>query len=559
MNWDKLLSTKRIRKSSKVDSSDVRNQYESDLGRIIYSPALRRMHDKTQVFPLTTDDNIHTRLTHSTEVMSLSYTFGLKCATNEAIKFKTKKTTEELLREIPIVLQSISFIHDIGNPPFGHFAEEVIANYFDTIEDNSFLPASAKSAFNNLTSRQQNDFKFFDGNAQGLRVLTKLQYLDDIFGMNLTYAVLGSYLKYPNYFDANINKLEEEGKNVLKKKKNNNIGASKHGIFYSEETLFKKIIKECGLNKDGGPIRHPLCYLMEAADSIAYLVMDIEDGFSKGYVTINCIKNEFTKIKDSEGKLVKVANSVLDICDREHTNDENKMIFIRIALIDYLVNLAFDNFVKNLDKIETGLYNKELIEDDNDKISKILSKICFNQIFSSREINHLETTGHSVIKGLLDHYISQLFHSNTKFVNRATALISSSTIKVALEENMPSFIEEKVEKLLKEVNLELTQEKNEQEKQFLILRREKLDTLKKKVLEYLQLIEQGDELVEIDYNPIKKLRNEIFKAFSTVSKPISFSDLSDYFKFRVVIDFITGMTDQYALSHFQKISGQKIA
>ncbi|GEM64189.1 deoxyguanosinetriphosphate triphosphohydrolase-like protein [Sphingobacterium faecium NBRC 15299] len=549
MNWNNLLSEKRIRKSSIKHKRDIRNNYESDLGRIIFSPALRRMHDKTQVFPLTDDDNIHTRLTHSNEVMSLSYTFGLKCAKSSIIQHKTGMNEADLLRIIPIILQGISFIHDIGNPPFGHFAEEVIANYFDKIDCNPLIHNEVKQKFKKLTPHQKNDFKFYDGNAQGLRMITKLQYLDDVFGMNLTYSILGSYLKYPNSYTKEIDKSKKDELKELKKQKKANIAEGKHGVFHSEDKYFKKIIKECGLtDSEGRIIRHPLCFLMEAADTIAYRVMDIEDGFSKGYITINCIKEAFSK-NTSE-----IAKTIVQKCDEPNVNDEARMIFVRIALIDYLVTLAFKNFENNIDHIEKGKYHNELVEHDDNNIHQILSDICKVKIFSTREVNHLETTGYSVIKGLLNHYINQLFNTDKKFINRATALISSSIINVALEEDMLNFIALKYDKLKSEKG-EIIIKKKLTEKEYVT----KMDDLKEKIDSYLSLILKSENDVEITYDPIKKLRTEIYKAFNDLGNQINFQDLSDYYKLRVIVDFISGMTDKYALSHFQKISGQKIA
>ena len=127
MDWNKLLNADRLRKSER--QKDSRNEFESDFGRIIFSPALRRMHDKTQVFPLTTDDNIHSRLTHSMEVMSVGYSLGVRISENDTIKQKFSGK-RDLFREIPIIMKNICLIHDIGNPPFGHFGETVIQNYF---------------------------------------------------------------------------------------------------------------------------------------------------------------------------------------------------------------------------------------------------------------------------------------------------------------------------------------------------------------------------------------------------------------------------------------------
>lgn len=130
MNWEKLLNNNRLRSSRRNHPEDARNDFESDFGRIIFSPALRRMHDKTQVFPLTTDDNIHSRLTHSMEVMSIGYSLGVKLCEHQSFRERLNKSDYEIFREIPILLKNSCLIHDIGNPPFGHFGEDIIINYF---------------------------------------------------------------------------------------------------------------------------------------------------------------------------------------------------------------------------------------------------------------------------------------------------------------------------------------------------------------------------------------------------------------------------------------------
>lgn len=188
MNWSNLLSDERFQVSSRKPTEfDNRNEFESDYGRIIFSPAVRRMHDKTQVFPLTTDDNIHSRLTHSLEVASIAQSLGLNLIKRGI--FKDSNLDElELFRTIPSILSSVSLCHDIGNPPFGHFGEKVIANYFKKFfEENC----------DTMSSDEKRDFTEYDGNAQGFRVLTKLQVLQDDAGLNLTVGTLASYLKYP--------------------------------------------------------------------------------------------------------------------------------------------------------------------------------------------------------------------------------------------------------------------------------------------------------------------------------------------------------------------------
>lgn len=350
LKWEKLLSDKRLRKSG--EASNERNPFESDYGRVIYSPAIRRMHDKTQVFPLSDDDNIHTRLTHSQEVMSIGYTFGIKLV-NEIFSEENKEIKQEdfsflandheylrskLLRTIPVILQTVCLFHDIGNTPFGHFGEDSISNYFKEYFKEGKL----------LCNEQLLDFTQYDGNAQGLRVLTKLQVLDDIYGLNLTSAVLGTYLKYPN-------KGEKESKKVNKNDKK--IALKKHGVLFSEVKHFEEIVSNCGLKIGENYVRHPLCFLMEAADTIAYRTMDVEDGFNKGLYSFKDIVEKIKPKFINENEIIGSINFIIGL----NVSDKSKMVRFRILLIDYLVKKAFEIFVVNYKLIMNGNFNKELL------------------------------------------------------------------------------------------------------------------------------------------------------------------------------------------------------
>lgn len=441
MNWDKLLSEKRIRPSKR--HQDSRSAFESDFGRITFSPAMRRMHDKTQVFPLTHDDTIHSRLTHSLEVMSLGYSLSIPFCESPIFQKMTHKSQYELFREIPIILKNSCLIHDIGNPPFGHFGETVIQEYFK----NFF--ATQPNAIH-LDSDERREFEHFDENAQGFRVLTKLENLDDCFGPNLTCTTLAACLKYPNC--GEINKTFIETKKV--------------GIYQAEKKYLQMIVDECGLFVNGRIVRHPLCYLVEAADSICYLTMDLDDGFGKGLFTLgelhDCIGDDFPLINQimgsSENQVAKIAN-------------------IRNALITMLIELAYRNFEENIGDIELGRYNQELIF-SNSSLATKLQKFCIERIFSIEDIYTLELVGHSVLTGLLDFYIDCIFRRSSQYRKRALKLIPESIVRLAVNENS--------------------------------------DTA------------------------------------------TCFDDLSDYYRLRVIVDFISGMTDQRALTHFQQISGHQI-
>jgi dGTPase len=209
---------------------------------------------------------------------------------------------------------------------------------------------------------------------------------------------------------------------------------------------------------------------MEAADSICYLVMDLEDGFNKDWYDFEFI---IKFLKD-----VKVLESIIKYADSK-PSDVNKMVTFRRELISYLVNLASSNFIKNYESIMKGEYEKELIDEDEFKVAKTLQIFTNQHIFTKKEVRFLELTGDSVISGLLDYYIKFLFHSNKQYKERAIGLISRSIIKAANLEN----------------------------------------------------------------------------GFPPDSH---FDDLPSYYKLRIIVDFISGMTDQYALNHYQKLSGQKI-
>ena len=463
MNWNKLLNPDRKRNTNReLDKSiDPRNAFESDFGRVIFSPATRRMHDKTQVFPLTADDNIHSRLTHSMEVMAIGHSLGLRVVENELFLKKTGLPKEEIHRTIPVILKNACLVHDIGNPPFGHFGETVIASYFKKLFNYNMKTEKFGSAPEwveklKLSDSEKRDFTLFDGNAQGLRVLTKLQVLNDDTGLNLTYATLGAFVKYPNFGNPD--------KKVLAYKK--------RGVFQSEIEIFNKVVDECGLKLNGKIIRHPLAFLMEAADSICYLVMDIEDSYNKGWYSYEYISKKLSNISESVDNKLKQLNEEEKGLGAETT----KMVKLRIHLISELVKIAVKNFVVNLESICRGDYNKELIHDDPNALADKLADFTYNKVFIKREIQHLELTGHSVLSGLLDYYMNFIFNNSDDYSKRARGIISNSLIRAALIENR-----------------------------------------------------------------IKK-----------------FEELNDYYKIRVIVDYISGMTDQFALNQYQKLSGQKI-
>lgn len=480
IDWDKYLSSERYRSKSEfkqhkhnVSDEEKRNAFESDFGRVAFSSALRRMHDKAQVMPLTTGDSVHTRLTHSIEVMSIAYSLGINlCRDKEFIELYGKEKAMEYERSIPMILKTAAFVHDIGNPPFGHFGETIIQNYF-----REYLKRRI------ITDEQALDFTNFDGNAEGFRILTRLQYIGDLSGLNLTYATLAAYSKYPN--KGKIDK--------------SYIGTKKHGVFTSESDILEKMVDICNMKAPDGKIkRHPLSFLVEAADSICYNVMDIEDGMTMGWYSFDDMvcQLDFFLNKLSDGKITSVLNLLkLDFSQKEiNRNDQRRMMCdFRVSAIRYLVDLAIRNFKNNLEDIDNGKYSKELIE-DGDYLSKAFQSFAQNNIFPQREIEQIELTGHSVINGLLDILLNCAFNHDKKFRNHLKSVISKTFLKVAQRE-------------------------------------EDKETLP-----------------------------DAYKYFSNSDiLDYDIENLSPYSKLRTIVDLISGMTDRYAVSMYQKLSGQRLS
>lgn len=491
IKWEDYLSSERIRKTTarkNDDDIDKRNPFESDFGRVVFSSPIRRMHDKTQVIPLTSGDNIHTRLTHSLEVMNTAKSLAANlCRDRDFIEEYGLDKALKLERDISSILMTAGLVHDIGNPPFGHFGETVIKDYFKRYFENSVIKEEYRP-----------DFSEFDGNAQGLRILTHLSYVGDLAGLNLTYATLAAYMKYPN------------PSKVSKKY----IGTKKHGVYYSEQEAFNKIVDACHLRVGEKVKRHPLSFMVEAADSICYLSMDIEDGYNLKWFDrnqlIEYLDKEITKrIKEKEthdGKeyadrkfmrqtglfsfmrIITKNPSLENFGDK--VNDGDWILKFRVALIQYLVEKASFNFKRNSRKIDEGNYSEELIEDDDYFVAKTLQEFTRRHILSQPEIQKVELTGHEVISGLLRILIAYVCHSDDSFRTKVKAVLSKSALRVAIHE----------------------QDHREETYHFF----------------------DEDELFKFDVN-----------------------NLSEYAKLRLVVDFISGMTDKFAISLYQQLIGIK--
>ena len=266
MNWLQLLSNKRPGDRSPAPHDGTRSRFEQDIDRLIFSHPFRKLQDKTQVFPLPEDDFVHTRLTHSLEVSSVGRSLGKNAGAYLLDKYPELGSNGYTVHDFGSVVGAACLAHDLGNPPFGHSGEDSISSFFLTNEKGLFFKSK-------VSTEEWKDLTTFEGNAQGLRILNKKNG-----GLKLTYATLGAFTKYP--LSSSCEK--EPGKKSQKK----------FGYYQCNADLFSDLANEMGLinlNK-GKWCRHPLAFLVEAADDICYHIIDLEDGCRLGLVPFEKVK-----------------------------------------------------------------------------------------------------------------------------------------------------------------------------------------------------------------------------------------------------------------------------
>lgn len=449
--WELLLGEKRFREKSSTNPSDGRNPFENDYGRLISSSPIRRLQDKTQVFPLEQSDFIRTRLTHSLEVSYIASSIGQSI---ENILLKNNEINIDLKGNLSSLLRVAGLVHDLGNPPFGHFGEEAIKKFFkDYFSKND-------SSLNEL---EKADFEYFDGNVQTLRILSKLYYFGDDKGYNLNYSSLATIVKYPS------NSLEGN------KKPTTEIAKKKFGYFVTETEIYKKINDYLELNHR----RHPVVYLLEAADDIAYSAADIEDGIKLGIVSINDIRDIFAK------ELTVNKEYILNYLDNlikqyPQTNDVNKSIIIqkfRIETQKIMIQSIVDSFQENYSKIMEGRLQDEIIDVSKAKDIRKAYKTLTNIVFKNKSILKKEIAGWEAIYGLLKIFVNASISDKFKA--------------------------------------------------------------------------DGNNYESRLYNIISNSHRKVYEDIESYSN-------QEYKKIQLVVDFLSGMTDTYAINLFQELKGIKI-
>ena len=389
MNWEQLLSLKRsgdTHKRIRKEQDETRLGFEVDYDRVIFSAAFRSLQDKTQVIPLSKTDFVHTRLTHSLEVSVVGRSLG---------RIAGKKILEKHphLREVHgfhfndfgAIVAAAALAHDIGNPPFGHSGEKAIGEYFKTGRGKQFETM--------LTQKEYQDIIDFEGNANGYRLLTESRQGVE-GGLRLSYATLGAFMKYP--------------KESLPKKPTKHIADKKFGFFQQDVASFQEVAAELGLEsrgkgKDIGFCRHPLTFLVEAADDICYTIIDFEDGINLGLISEDYALEYLIKlVKDSIN--IKKYNNLVYM--------EDRLSYLRALAINTLISDAIAIFIENEDAILKGEFSVSLMDKSKFKaqIQDIIT-LSVQKIYRSQEVLEKEIAGYRIISDILDVYNTALIRN----------------------------------------------------------------------------------------------------------------------------------------------------
>jgi len=385
MNWEQLLSLKRfgdIQKRPRAKQDETRLGFEVDFDRIIFSEAFRSLQDKTQVIPLSETDFVHTRLTHSLEVSVVGRTLGRRVGKVLLERHPNLKKLGYSFNDFGAIVAAASVMHDIGNPPFGHSGEKAIGEYFKTGKGLHYKTA--------LSAEEYQDLIDFEGNANGLKILTENR--EGVYGgLRLSYATLGAFLKYP--------------KASLPKKPTPHIADKKYGCFQSEKEAFLDIVEDLGLlNRSKTAAisyhRHPLTFLVEAADDICYTIIDFEDGINLGL-----IEEEFAL-----EYLIKLVKNTIDT-KKYHSLQfkKDRVSYLRALAINTLINEAVAIFLANETAILKGTFSTSLLDKCayEAQINDIL-KISISKIYKSQEVVEKEVAGYKIIADLLDIFVTAL-------------------------------------------------------------------------------------------------------------------------------------------------------
>lgn len=407
MNWEQLLSNKRLGQENMPRKKDDRTEFQRDYDRLIFSAPFRRLQNKTQVFPLPGSIFVHNRLTHSLEVSSVGRSLGNDVSRLLLERHPYLYATH--FTELGNIVSAACLAHDLGNPPFGHSGEKAIGTYFSEGEGRFLKDYICPETGDGLTDAQWQDLIHFEGNANAFRLLTHHFVGRREGGFVMTYSTLASIVKYPFTSDLAAKK-------------------GKFGFFRAEENDYLKIAKELGILKQESPdgtlhySRYPLVYLVEAADDICYEIMDIEDAHKLKILTTEETKNLLLAYFPDEKQA--------HIKERMRTLDDvnEQIVYLRSCAISALESECVRVFVENEDSILNGTFQGSLIEHIDEIPRKAYAeceKVSYARIYRCREVVDIEIAGYTVITTLTDLMIKAVTQPNLQFSKLLISRVST--------------------------------------------------------------------------------------------------------------------------------------
>jgi dGTPase len=405
MRWENLLSAHRLDVANgnvtlpdgpARPATDGRSPFQIDVDRVIFSSSFRRLQNKTQVHPLSDNDHVHTRLTHTIEVGSVGQSLGLMAGAH--IVKQLGDDCAITIADIGYMVQAACLAHDIGNPPFGHSGEDAINEWFKT----SAFAQQELNRRDRLSEKEFTDLCNFEGNAQGLRIISQLEMKRFEGGLNLTYGTLGSFIKYP--CSTSLNDAQRTPYTGLKKP----------GYYQSERAIATAIAQNCGLiphdGLDGAWRRHPLVYLVEAADDICYSVVDLEDGWELGCVTFEEVERALAPIARNPDKYDGNADQRWADLKAEkwyaEKSQNDRIGFLRGKAIGNLVKAAVDAFIANEEALLFGTLSGDLLANTPlGTDAKYCKTLAVDKIYNAPHVLPIEMAGFEVISGLLNSFV----------------------------------------------------------------------------------------------------------------------------------------------------------
>lgn len=394
MKWESLLSLKRFGDKGKrlrSEQDDLRLGFEVDYDRIVFSNAFRSLQDKTQVIPFSKTDFVHTRLTHSIEVSVVGRSLGRLAGKSLLEKYPhLQASLGYQATDFGAITAAAALAHDIGNPPFGHSGEKAIGHFFSEGKGSVYAAE--------LAPLEYQDLCLFEGNANGFKILTE-SMPGTQGGLRLSYATLGAFIKYP--------------KASLPFKPSSHIADKKFGFFQSQASFFDQLSEELSTKQKGKVMRHPLTYLVEAADDICYTIIDFEDGINLGWIPEDYALEYLIKlVKDQiDGK--KYAQLAFT---------SQRLSYLRALAINSLIHEAVTRFSKFESEILAGTFEQSLLDKSQFQAQmNDIIQLSIKKVYQSKEVIQKEVVGHRALSILLEHYTRaavNAFKGNTHVQDR---------------------------------------------------------------------------------------------------------------------------------------------